>query len=112
AEDIPHRSPGRGHLWTQWGAAGNRSGGQFRPGGVDVVGDRPLRALFDSGQLSWNGRNYGFPNHDGVVRVSDAGGQRGIYSEEKNRLDGDPWSGARRSSGGDYRREDRQDARP
>src|SRR5262249_50057449 len=43
-----------------------------------------------------------FPDHDGIMRVSDAGQQRRIHSEEKIRLESDDWPVSGRDSCGSH----------
>ena len=53
--------------------------GQLPPRRADVAGDRPLRAVHDSGQPAGHERDHGISDHDGIVRVPDAGRQPEVH---------------------------------
>ena len=49
---------------------------QLRPGRADDARHRPLRALHDHGEPAGHEPHGGLSDHDGLVRVPDAGGRR------------------------------------
>ena len=89
----------------------DRRGGELCPGRLDVARHRPLRPLPHHDQPPRHGPARRLSDHDGLLRLPDAGRQHPVHPEGELRPPGRARAGARRHSRRAHRGVHRQVAR-